>query len=173
MKKTVLFISVLAYGYAAVAQDSQSCALIENAHERLACFDQQFPRPDGAAALPRITSQPVRPPSTLGQRPATAPEFSSVQSTRQQTAPTPLPERPRGLFDFSDSIDLDSQIVAVRSGDQQRMVFRLANGQIWMQNSPRNLPIKSGDQVNIKSGFLGGYMLRTENGTATRVRRIQ
>ena len=78
-----------------------------------------------------------------------------------------------GLFGWTDQVDLDTEIVAVRRGDQQRMVFRLANGQIWMQNTARDLPFTVGDKVNIKNGRIGGYMMRSEGGTSTRVRRIE
>ena len=68
---------------------------------------------------------------------------------------------------------MNSQIAAVRSGGQQRMVFRLANDQIWMQSSPRDLPFSVGDNVNIKNARMGGYIMRSESGTSTRVQRIE
>jgi hypothetical protein len=53
------------------------------------------------------------------------------------------------------------------------MVFRLENGQIWMQSSPRNLPFAVGNKVAIKSGRIGGYIMRSESGTSTRVKIIE
>ena len=53
------------------------------------------------------------------------------------------------------------------------MVFRLANEQIWMQSSPRRLPIHKGDEVTISPGTVGGFIMRTERGVATRVQRIE
>jgi|GEM_PF-469134 len=67
---------------------------------------------------------------------------------------------------------ISSRIKALRRRDRQRMVFLLENGEFWMQTSPRDLPIKEGDSVTIKSGMLGGHILRTENNVSTRVHQI-
>ncbi|NKB99043.1 MAG: hypothetical protein GKR90_11210 [Pseudomonadales bacterium] len=175
MKKAVSFI-LLALGAAtpglSYAETEVACAAIENARERLACFDQQFPRVEGQAPLPKISSQPIQAPASLGQVPAD-PEFSSVQSSRQNSYPAPTERRGGNLLDWGPNLDLETQLVAVRRGDQQRMVFRLANGQVWMQNSPRELPFRTGQDVRIKSGKLGGYIMRNTTGTSTRVRRIE
>ena len=152
-----------------------NCAQLENARERLACYDSQFP-PEEGRELPRITSEPIRAPATLGNEPTQSTE-QTLASTSTRTRPAPQPgERGgggAGLFGWTDQIDLDTEIVAVRRGNQQRMVFRLANGQIWMQNNARDLPFSVGDKVTIKNGRIGGYMMRSDAGTSTRVRRIE
>jgi len=158
------------------SESSSDCALIESARERLACFDRQFPRPDG---VPRSSNPPIQERSTL-----TAPtpglgistSADSESSTDNRFAPQrpwQEPEKGKGLFAWMDQLDIDTEIAALRSGNQQRMVFRLANGQIWMQSSPRELPFSIGDKVNIKNARMGGYILRSESGTSTRVQRIE
>ena len=102
----------------------------------------------------------------------------------QAPTPTPSPEavtettddvgfRRGGLLDYKEDVDITTTIAAIRSRDQQKMVFRLANDQIWMQSSPRNLPFNVGDEVTIKSGTIGGYIMRNKGGTSTRVERIK
>lgn len=154
------------------AQATQDCTQIENARERLACFDQQFPRTERPTSLPQIRSEPIKAPTTLGTRPPASPEFSAVESTRTQPLPAPQPQR-NSVLSWDTQLDFETQLVAIRRGDQQRMVFRLANGQIWMQNSPRDQPFQSGDTVTVKSARLGGYIMRNDRGTSARVRRIE
>ncbi len=76
------------------------------------------------------------------------------------------------MLDWQEPTNFTTTIAALRRGDQQRMVFRLENGEIWMQNSPRDLPFKVGDEVTIKSGRLGGHIMRSSRGTSTRIRRV-
>ncbi len=169
----VVMFSIFTQGV--YAQSVEACAQIENARERLACFDQLYPREEGGAALPKISSEPIRPPSQLGQdRPARQqvdgqqPEPIIIYRDRPQES-----GRSGGFFDQTEQLDMDSEIAAIRRGDGQRMIFRLANDQIWMQNSPRDLPFQVGDKINIKNGRIGGYILRTDGGPSTRVRRIE
>ena len=154
-----------------------NCAQIENARERLACYDSQFP-PEQGANIPRITSEPIRAPSTLGNTPnPTSQPVIASNSSSTQPRPAPVPSEQggggAGLFGWTDKVDFETEIIALRRGDQQRMVFRLANGQIWMQNSSRDLPFSVGDRVSIKNGRVGGYVMRSDSGTSTRVRRIE
>jgi hypothetical protein len=76
------------------------------------------------------------------------------------------------MFD-RESIEITATIKEVIDKDRKKMVFLLDNDQIWLQTSPRNLPIRQNDKVTIKSGFIGGYILRNEKGTSTRVERIR
>ena len=81
----------------------------------------------------------------------------------------------RGLPSEKDDDDspIVSRLIGKFSGWDGQTVFKLENGQIWMQSSPRDLPFKEGDRVTIKSGTIGGYILRSESGTSTRVQRIE
>jgi hypothetical protein len=76
------------------------------------------------------------------------------------------------MFD-RETVEVTATIKEVIDRDRKKMVFLLDNDQIWLQASPRNLPIRQNDRVTIKSGFIGGYILRNEKGTSTRVERIR
>ncbi|MEM9622278.1 MAG: hypothetical protein AAF993_11545 [Pseudomonadota bacterium] len=177
------------------AQTSEDCAQIENARERLACFDRAYPRnPDKPAVLPQITDQPIRAPGSSAAPaapaqpstppppvPAAAPtgEADSADATSSTGNADLAPIRDGGagksksMFDRGEKIDFTATVAAVLSRDKQKMVFRLDNEQIWIQDSPRPLPIREGDVVKITSGIVGGFLLRTEGGTSTRVHRIK
>ncbi len=161
----------------------QDCAQIENARERLACFDAQYPRdPD----KPFIDSTPLRPrtapqPSSAvaAPTPQTGGQRQTDRNTGQVTPPNedaPIrgqTEREKRLFDRGPDIDFTTTIAAIKAEPQQKMVFRLENGQVWIQTAPRTSPFEVGDSVTIKSAMLGGYIMRSEGGTSTRVTRIQ
>ena len=78
-----------------------------------------------------------------------------------------------GFFDKESPAEVTATITDILNKDQQKMAFLLSNDEIWLQNSPRNLPIRSGDEVTIKKASLGGYIMRNSSGTSTRVRRIK
>ncbi len=147
------------------AAEDVDCAQIENARDRLACFDARYPRdPD----KPNIIPAPRAPVDQAGP---TAPR-RELEPARNVNEDPPF-RTSQGIFDAPVDVDFTATIAAVRSRDAQRMVFRLDNEQIWMQSTPRRLPIREGDQVTIKSATVGGYIMRTENGTSTRVQRIK
>ena len=53
------------------------------------------------------------------------------------------------------------------------MVFRLANGQAWMQQTPGFMLANPGERVVITAARLGGDILATERSAATRVQRLE
>ena len=77
------------------------------------------------------------------------------------------------MFARAEKVEFSSVIRTIRAEGEQRMVFLLDNEQIWMQSSPRYMPFKEGDKITIKSGLVGGYMMRNENDVSTRVNRIK
>ncbi len=196
----LVLISSTLFGVAAAAAEDAGagaeeadCSQIENARERLACFDRRYPRDDSKpnyipSEAPRIVSEPIRPrqgeAGTTGAapaapRPATAPapaaeSGSSAPAGAEEENPdlAPLPKK-GGIFDAPTKVEITSTLAAIKAEDQKKMVFRLANGQIWIQVAARDLPFKKGDEVTIKSGTIGGYILRNAKGTSTRVKRIK
>ena len=171
-----LFLFLLvAVGMGAVQAAPSDCAAIDDPQERLACYDQRFPREPAAEEVQAVPE-------------SRAPRREAVREVVDETTdegPKPRKHRrdqsrPRdgqnrddgGGFLGRERHEIVSAIRAVRSRDKQKMVFLLDNGQMWIQTSPRTLPIREGDRVSIKSGLAGGFMLRTQKGVATRVTRI-
>ncbi len=150
------------------ADQTSSCSQIADRKERLECFDREFP---SEASVQSDNVSPKAPRSTAGAK-AVAP----IEDARIKEASAHTPKRKMslgGLLDWKTQPEVETEITAIRSGSKQRMVFRLANGQIWMQSTPRALPFKAGDKVTIKSGRVGGYIMRSASGTSSRVTLIE
>jgi len=150
-----------------VADDARTCAGVENADARLACYDALF-RPDQEepAAVPASpAAEPVRttaesaPAKEIAAAPAAA-ELGADDLRRTQP-----PERPTETTAVIVSID------ELRSGAR---LFELDNGQVWREkrNKP-GLRLSAGDEVRIKAGSLGSYKLFGGGKTSTSVERIR
>lgn len=122
------------------------CASIDDPSERLDCYDRKHSGQGGQTAREDAQASP------------------DADSSQRQSG--------GGLFDSKEKVEFTALVQELRKRDKQKMVFLLDNGQMWIQSSPRNLPFKKGDKVTIKSGLIGGYILRNERGVSTRVSRI-
>ncbi|MEM7218527.1 MAG: type VI secretion system-associated protein TagO [Pseudomonadota bacterium] len=149
----------------AAAQESAQQAIQEETQEQMdaAAAPDAPPTVESIAIITTdAVTQPARQP--IAEETATA--NGSGASGAPKTSDTKL-------FGWREPIDFASTIKAVRTRDKQRMLFQLENDEVWMQSTPRNLPIKVGDEVTIKSTLVGGYMLRNADGVGTRVKRIK
>ena len=155
----------------AQAANTSECSQIENRTERLLCFDREFPGTPAQLSKSKVNSEAKALVETVN----TPVEEAPVEAANAEPSEEKTKNRLAlgGLFDSQDQPKIETKIAAIRSGGQQRMVFRLENGQIWMQSSPRNLPFAVGNKVAIKSGRIGGYIMRSESGTSTRVKIIE
>ncbi len=55
-----------------------------------------------------------------------------------------------------------------------KLVFQLANGQAWVQQSARFIVVETGEQVIVAPARLtGGHILTTERSATTRVQRLE
>ena len=177
-KMIALIAAALLSTLATIAMGAQpiDCAQVENARERLTCFDQQYPRDQAKpSALP--APRDAEPPSISYKKadPALTPPAAQADATDATDATTSSEGLPksRGIFSLPEKVNIESTIAAVKNEYQKKMVFRLDNGQIWLQASPRDLPIKEGDKVTIRNGTIGGFILSTAGGTSTRVQRVK
>jgi hypothetical protein len=168
-----LIVSVVGSINDAFAAETTNCTSIENARERLACFDSVYPSSDAMVPLPKIQSEvigerpmPTENAATGGTEPGIAPEVEKPSARERKTTS-------KGLLDWIEEVEIESKVAAVRRREAQKMVFRLENGEIWMQSTPRDVDIKVGDDVTIKNGKLGGYIMRTSSGASTRVQRLE
>lgn len=161
---TYLLYALLMFSGLVYGGQGSDCSQIENAAERLACFDQQFP--ESITPHPKTETEVMDAPASVSTQLPSAPSPT-------KTSTDTLPQKPKGVFSKPDAVHITARVKAIRSRDKQKMVFLLDNEQVWLQVSPRNLPIREGDEVSIKSGTIGGFILRTDSGTSTRVRRIK
>jgi hypothetical protein len=167
--------------------------------DRLFPIEPETTKPQSASPAPELPTTQAAEPEARNQIPvaadrtetsnsqtaATAPPVSSQATTATPAITAPPPEekkesftrklitKTKRMFDRDTTQQFSATIEQVVNKDRKKMVFLLDNDQIWLQSSPRNLPIRQGDTVTIKSGFIGGYILRNDKGTSTRVERIR
>ena len=174
VKQAILFFGVLFFG-ALAAAEAENCAAIDDPDARLACYDRQ-------AARSEVPKQPEDTGAVEGHAPVTDQQPEGPKLTSEPVATTPQAADAAvaeegadkaGLFNMDDRVDLTSTIAIVHANSQQKMVFQLANDQVWMQSTPRLLHIREGDQVTIENASVGGYLMRTQRGVTTRVERIR
>jgi hypothetical protein len=68
---------------------------------------------------------------------------------------------------------LDAVVIRVEQRPRGERTFLLDNGQVWTELAPGRGRYSEGIPVRIERTTLGGYMLKTDRGQATRVRRTQ
>ena len=158
----------LIVGAKSYAEQTSPCSQIADKAERLECFDREFPSEIKASAK-TLPSAEASQTTVVSTPEPIADVVADDQSTQKPKEKMSL----GGLFDWKSQPEVETEIAAIRSGSKQRMVFRLANGQIWMQSTPRALPFKAGDKVTIKSCRIGGYIMRSASGTSSRVKLIE
>jgi hypothetical protein len=110
---------------------------------RLACYDALFRNPsiDSGTAETAFGAEQVR-----ERVPVAVDEPESIQQI--EAAVVSLDKRPRGEW-----------------------LIGLDNGQRWAQQEPQRIALKLGDRVTIRRKSLGSYVLTTEHGGVTRVKR--
>ncbi len=176
----LLFFSLSVFG-----ETAQECAKLVRTDDRLACFDKLFPSKNEKM----IESETVQRQQTSDGRRTrelqAEPSISETETTRDEIARSDKSAtKPRDvqdsqgfslgkIFNRDPGTDVESRIKELKAGNSQKMVFLLENNDIWLQDSPRTLPFRVGDTVKVKKGLLGGYTMRSESGTATRVHRIR
>ena len=173
-----LALAVSLNAVSASAGTAEDCVEIRDRAARLECFDQVFPRrKDGSPPAPEAEDSAQDAPVVV----APPPDRPASEPAPAQPAPDERQAGERrfglpglgGLFDRGETQSITSRVVAVRQRDKQKMVFLLENDQIWIQVSPRDVPIEEGDMVTVSSTLMGGHMLRTAHGVTTRVNRIR
>ena len=160
-----LALSVSANSY---AEQTSQCSQIVDRAERLECFDREFPNDIEPSTKPQPSAKASQSTAVRAAEPVNN-VIVADESKKEAKKKLSL----GGLFDWKSQPEVETEILAIRSGSKQRMIFRLANGQIWMQSTPRTGPFKGGDKVTIKSGRIGGYIMRSASGTSSRVKLIE
>ena len=132
-------------GAVALPDALQACKKEQDNSRRLACYDR---------AMAQL---------------ATAPDKSIGLSPEQQRKLEPPETRTTPKPDVVSSI-----MSAVTQRGDGRMVFSLANGEVWVQGEAwERFDVRVGDTVQIKPGLLGSFHLYAPSGLATRVTRAR
>ncbi len=150
----VLLSGPLATPAWAQSEPAHPCAVVASARDRLACYDAAFP-PRAESA--QIAAPDAAPAATFG--------FTDAQ-TRERV------EKQSDAASQPDSISMAVREVRRRSTGE--FIATLENAQVWVQTETNSRArVEPGDTVTIRKAALGSYLLVTEGGIGTRVRRAQ
>ena len=177
------------FSLSASGESAEECAQMARTDDRLACFDQLFPSESDSKNQTEILEEQVVAPTAVKmegrKKMADKGSMGSAEAKNSRdlllkNKKTAKPENNdlKGfslgkIFSRNTQHDITTTIKALKAGNSQKMVFLLENDEIWLQNAPRTLPFREGDTVTLKSGFFGGFIMRSEGGTSTRVQRVQ
>lgn len=129
------------------------CAAMQDAVERLDCYDQAFERPDSDETHPAA----VKVAEDFG--------FSEVEKRAR--------DPDHGKRDAADQMEAIVAEVGYMQGTR-KMIVTLDNGQIWLQSEALTSGrLRAGDRVTIRKAALGSYQLLTPGRIAVRVRRLR
>ena len=149
---TGLAIALLSPAAAVTAVESHACARVVGAAARLACYDQAFPPP------PEVHEETARRArQAFGMAPAQA-----RAAAPDRVAAQAEPDR------------IEDRVAAVDYGSGGRRRISLENGQSWdVVDTTSSGPVRRGDQVLVRKGLLGAFLLTTPAGVSLRVRRTR
>ena len=150
------------------AEPSHPCSAIDDASQRLVCYDAAFGRPAGTTTV-TITPKPALAPATT----ATA----AANPVAQQLAEFGLSDAAKKARDPQQAAQAESITDTLAKLGQRptgELVFNLQNGQVWLQiESDTRTRVKAGDTVTIRKGALGSFLLVGPDRVPVRVRRAR
>jgi len=150
------------------AEPGHRCAAVKDSAARLECYDAEFGEPSEAVA-PRAGA----PAAAV----ASAPTTSSADTGLKARDEFGLSESDRRALDPEKSAKPQNMTDAVASIGRRptgEMIFTLRNGQVWTQiEAETRSRVKAGDEVTIRKGSLGSFLLLGPDRIAVRVRRVK
>ena len=140
--------------------DLRDCAAQADDAKRLACYD----------AIARPRPEPLAPAAAAG---AVAPTAEEQFGYRGNLAREELDHEEQKAQETKLE-QIVARVTAVSAQPQGEFVITLDNDQVWVQKRPEaNVRPKVGDEVTIKAGLLGSFLLVTKSGRSTRVARFR
>jgi hypothetical protein len=139
-------------------EDVVACRAIENADARLACYDEKVAALDAAQKSEEIIL----------------------------TDKAAVKEAQRGLFGFEipklkifgggddDVAEIEAVVKTVTANRAGQVTLTLEDGARWQQVDTKilNREPRKGDQVRIRKGSIGSYLVTIQNGPAIRMKRL-
>ncbi len=175
----------------AVAQTDEinQCRVIQDPTKRLACYDKLYGRinVDGSQ-VSNTVQQVAKELDPIEQRAqalmaksnkAASPFDDSNPRLNNNSSKMVLSDDSFGAEQIADTSSSDSDqmlaiINAIDTNQRDLRTVTLANGQIWRELQSSRLDLDVGDQVVIKKGLVGGYLLTTESSNRnSRVKRLE
>ena len=172
---TIVGLQLLAAAsIAAAASPGAACTGIASDAERLACYDKAFGRrvsaPSTSAAVPATAAvgavASAAAPATVDPAEKATREFGLSEEGKRA-----LEENKSGPVEPES---LTAKVKGVSRRPTGEQVFVLENGQVWVETSTYTAArAQPGDEVTVRKGALGSYLLVTPKRVATHVRRVK
>ena len=173
------YASVLLLTFCGLAFGAEDCSEIADHQDRLSCYDFKFPRTETSPSYQKasVLTREVEVDEQVMPEASTEAESATSIISNAEPVEANMESSKSSFWGFlkKDKAleEVTVTVMDILNKDQQKMAFLLSNDEIWLQDAPRNLPIYRGDEVTIKKATLGGYIMRNNSGTSTRVSRIK
>ena len=125
------------------ATDKANCRGIDNVLERLACYDE----------------------SHKGQT-----ESQSLEDRKDKSSKT---GGSNNIFGDRDGRVVTTTLTEINKLPRSGAILYLANNQVWQFVKKRSLNAKAGDEVKIKRGFIGDYLISVNGSSFIPVKRLE
>jgi hypothetical protein len=170
-----------------------ACGALTSDKERLACFDHEMAKLEGAPA--RQAAKGVAATSNAAST-AVSTANTAPNPTSGISAPAPASSAANTTLDPEQAFGLSGDQIRAREARQQgappptrlkkitaqiasasqnsagRWVITLDNGQVWRQAEERTFEASPGTTAKISSGAMGSFWLETNRHNWTRVERV-
>jgi hypothetical protein len=161
----------------AVAQEAPldkvyACAGVTDSAQRLACYDAAVARlkqAESSGGLAVVNREQIEKAEKEAFGLAT-PSLSALAESARSTSAAPVAsEKPKALERVTFPVK------SVSTGPDGRYRFVMENGQEWRQMDAIKLPAigKGPWQAEIRKAAVGSYMLKLDDRTAVRVKRVE
>jgi hypothetical protein len=178
-----LFGLLLTLGYCsamALAQGSadpmEACSQLSDANARLACFDHEIQRRHDAAASTTspANAAPAAPAAAAAKTPARAVSPQPADDTIGLDGKQLLIRRKEEGIAPAAPTHIVAVLAQLRPQPGNQYYFELDNGQVWESTDNQGaLLLGRHETVTIRSGVLGAFFLKTQEGNSIRVHRLK
>lgn len=160
-----------AFGQQAPLEKVYSCAGVADSAQRLACYDSAVAglrQAESSGGLSVVNREHIDKAEKEAFGLAT-PTLSALAESARSAGSSVVVEPPKALERVTFAVK------SVRTGPDGKYRFVMENGQEWRQTDGLKLPgIGKGPwQAEIRKAAIGSYMLKLDDRTAVRVRRME
>lgn len=170
----VLSLSAAAQAASPLPAEAAECASIDDNTARLACYDGYNPPLKTRRAQPAA----ARAGTELREEAASAKSDSPVQlatanGSSARSEPGLDEQQQRQSERKPTRQALVARVASISRRNDGGLLLRLDNGQSWLQLEQRGgASLVPGDTVSITPAMMGSYLLRSDSGVSSRVRRL-
>ena len=125
------------------ATDQANCRGIDNVLERLACYDESHKEQT---------------------------ESQSLEDRKDKSSKT---GGLNNIFADRDERIVTTSLMEINKLPRSGAILYLANNQVWQFVKKRSLNAKPGDEVKIKRGFIGDYLISVDGSSFIPVKRLE